>query len=93
MHNFAWTPESISFQSSQRACFLLPSNYQLIESWGYTGQDIPIFGNENARKYLWLFRDDPPSNKKETEIIIMAFEFTPMVVPLPPPVEPTPVIP
>jgi len=48
-----------------------------LESWLYTGQDVPRPGSENARINLWLFGGQPPSDSEEVEIIIKKFEYLP----------------
>lgn len=75
IHSFVWQNESIMFQSISG--FLSPklAASPLIESWNYTGKDIPKPGNENARINLWLYQGIPPSDNNEAEIIIKKFEF------------------
>ena len=76
-HFFNWGPDSVFFQSLYGHPILPPNPEDIIESWTYTGGDIPPAGLENARINLWLFRGNPPSDGKDAEIIIKAFEFIP----------------
>jgi hypothetical protein len=63
-HSFDWKSKKISFQSPYK-------------SWIYKGKNIPKPGNENPRINLWLFKEKPPSDNKEIEIVIKKFEFIP----------------
>lgn len=75
-HSFDWRSESISFQSLHGHYSTPPDNsYMIIESWDYTGEDIPRTGGENARINLWLLDGNPPSDSREAEIVIKKFEF------------------
>jgi hypothetical protein len=68
-YSFEWKNKNIFFQS-------LDSN-EIIQSWNYTGKNIPIPHNEKTRINLWLFKGNPPSDNEEVEIIIKKFEFIP----------------
>ncbi|MCK4339511.1 MAG: T9SS type A sorting domain-containing protein [Candidatus Cloacimonetes bacterium] len=74
-HMFEWRENYIEFQSYY-GCSSTPSSNDLIESWTYTGSDIPTPGDENPRINLWLFNGVPPSDGEDIEIIIQCFEFT-----------------
>jgi hypothetical protein len=76
-HSFDWRSDIISFQSIHGHYATPPDSSYIIESWNYTGEDIPTPGNENARINLWLFNSIPPSDSKEVEVIIKKFEFIP----------------
>ena len=76
-HSFNWRSESISFQSLHGHYSTPPNDSYIIESWDYTGEDIPRPGNENARINVWLFNGTPPSDSVEAEIVIKKFEFIP----------------
>jgi hypothetical protein len=91
-HSFNWKPNEIFFQSAH-GHYADPPATHIIDSWSYTGPDIPLFGNENARMNLWLFHGVPPSDGQEVEVIISAFEFIPIGPPPPPPPPPPPAIP
>lgn len=76
--SFEWRRESIFFQSGygyNDSTF--SENGFIIESWQYTGQDIPPPGHENARINVWLFNGVPPSDGQEVEVVIRKFEFIP----------------
>lgn len=76
-HCFDWGSDSIFFQSiyDHHPCPLPPDDPSVIESWLYTGNDIPPCGKENVRINLWLYNGIPPSDGKEAEIVIKKFEF------------------
>jgi len=67
-HRFAWFEDSIEFQSAYD---------DSVESWTYTGQDVPRPGSENARINLWLFQGQPPSDSQETEVVIKKLKYIP----------------
>jgi len=46
----------------------------LIDSWTYTGSDVPRPGTENARINLWLDGGKPPADGCEVEVVIRDFE-------------------
>ena len=76
-HMFEWKPDSIFLQSIHGQYVTPPDTSYLIESWIYTGKDIPPAGNENVRINFWLFRGEPPSDGNDAEVIIKEFEFMP----------------
>jgi hypothetical protein len=47
-----------------------------IQSWAYSGTDVPWPGGENIRINLWL-NGGVPYSDEETEVVIKNFEFTP----------------
>jgi hypothetical protein len=73
-HSFEWRPDRIVFKSwnghSDSA-----TQTTLIHTWTYTGDDIPIPGDENVRFNLYLYGGDPPSEGLGDEVIIMSFEY------------------
>jgi hypothetical protein len=75
-HSFDWSADSIQFSSFQ-GHDSPPAPGDKIESWLYTGADIPPEGKGNARINLWLLNGSPPSDGQEVEVIIEAFEFVP----------------
>jgi hypothetical protein len=76
-HSFEWHPDKITFQSYYGAYTTQPSERNIINSWEYKGNDIPLPGNENARINLWLIEGRPPTNAKEIEVVIEEFKFIP----------------
>lgn len=74
-HSFIWETDRIFFQSLYGNYPTPPDDSYIIESWNYTGENIPVPGNENARINLWLFNGVPPSDGMESKIIITKFEF------------------
>ena len=47
----------------------------LIASWRYSGNNIPIPGNEKVRINVYLFNGLPPGNGKDFELIVRKFKF------------------
>ncbi len=69
-HQFTWSQQVVSFQSTQGDTTLA--------AWTYTGPDVPPAGGENARINLWLFNGAPPTDGQEIEIVFDRFEFIPL---------------
>lgn len=76
-HSFEWKKDSVFFQSVLGHYVTPPDDSHMIESWNYTGTNIPQPGNEKTRIILWLSGGNPPSDSKEVEIVIKKFEFIP----------------
>lgn len=76
-HSFAWYEDRIEFSSFQ-GHEPSPPPADEIESWLYEGAHIPPAGPANARINLWLFNGSPPSDGQGVEVVITAFEFTPI---------------
>lgn len=75
-HSFDWGLDNIQF-SSFHGRESPPDPGDEVESWLYTGVDIPPEGEGNARINLWLLDGNPPSDGETVEIVIEAFEFVP----------------
>jgi hypothetical protein len=56
---------------------LPPLSADIIESWEYSGDDIPLSGEEKAHINLWLLDGSPPSDDEDVEVTIKSFEFIP----------------
>ncbi len=67
-HRFTWYEDSIYFQSVYG---------DSIKEWNYTGNNVPIPGNETPRINFWLFNGQPPSDSEEVEVLITRFEYFP----------------
>jgi hypothetical protein len=76
-HLFHWYRGSVSFQSLENHSELPPTPEDIIESWGYSGDSIPLSGQEKAHINLWLFNSQPPEDGQDVEIIVQSFEFIP----------------
>jgi hypothetical protein len=74
-HSFRWEPDQIAFRSYLGAYAVTPDPGNAIQSWDYTGSDIPPPGNENARINLWLVNGRPPANGKGAEIVLEQFRY------------------
>ncbi len=75
-HSFAWKPDGIFCQSLKGIHSARPGRSLVIAEHAFT-QGIPQAGGENARINLWLMAGHPPTDGKETEIIVSKFEFVP----------------
>ncbi len=73
-HRFNWSNDRVDFASYQGH---RPNLGGLIQSWVYTGTDVPPSGEENVRMNLWLFNGTPPSDGQAVEVVIESFEFAP----------------
>lgn len=74
-HGFDWQADQVFFQSLKGHQSFPGQTSEEIESWTYTGGDIPSEGEGNARINLWLFGGNPPSNSESAEVIIDSFQF------------------
>ena len=72
--SFQWGADHILFSSRQGR---EPSPGDTIETWSYTGADIPPPGDGHARINLWLTNGIPPSNGQNVEVVVDSFRFTP----------------
>lgn len=70
-HTFDWGLGIVAFDS-------FFGSITPIQSWAYSGTDVPWPGGENFRINLWLDGGLPYSDD-ETEVVIKNFEFTPCV--------------
>lgn len=68
-HDFTWTPDRVSFRSD--------ASDRPLARWQYSGADVPEPGDERARINLWLYRGSPPTDRREVEVVLSAFTFTP----------------
>lgn len=80
-HQFTWNPDSVEFSSHQG-----DSTGALIQSWAYSGADVPPAGtlSGNARINLWLMGGAAPLDGLDTELVITSFQFTPAPENVPP---------
>jgi len=74
-HWYEWSPDYVSFRSLH-GHNLSGSD---IQTWVYTGLDIPPqTGNQKTHINLWLNEAFPPINGAEAEVIVKDFKFTPL---------------
>lgn len=82
-HEISWTPEIIRCRSYY-GDFPLKESNDLITSWKYTGDDIPLAGTENPMINLWLLPPFgspsntpgvPPSDGQDAHMIIKNFLY------------------
>ena len=70
MHRFTWRSGSVAWESRDGAG-------ALIQSYAYTGRDVPRTGDERVRLNLWLFNGNAPTDGNPVEVIVTSFIFTP----------------
>ena len=70
MHRFFWHPGQIAWESYD-------TNGVLIDSYTYTGPDVPRPGDERVHLNLWLFKGAAPTNAQPVEVVVSYFMFTP----------------
>ncbi|OBX26049.1 hypothetical protein LX77_00252 [Gelidibacter algens] len=73
-HFFDWKVNEIEF-GSYEGHTLNPENDAIINSWTYTGSDIPPLNDERLKINLWLFRGQSPTNSQPAEMIIERVEI------------------
>jgi hypothetical protein len=70
-HLFDWRPDRIALETWQGT----GESAIRIQTWTYSGPDIPPPGNEQLRINVWLFRGDPPSDGREVEVVVRGLAF------------------
>jgi hypothetical protein len=89
-HSFNWQGSEINYQSLYGHYYEPPSQGQVIQTWDYTGPDIPPESTERTHMNLWLMSGLPPSDGQEIEVVISEFNFTKL--PDPPTLSPKPTL-
>lgn len=74
-HWFDWQPNSIKFMSNQGNSSDETKPFNIFQKWEYNGKDIPLDTDEQIKINLWMFRGMPPSDNKETEMVISTFRI------------------
>ncbi|MFA6553261.1 MAG: hypothetical protein WCT27_02440 [Patescibacteria group bacterium] len=69
-----WRPDHVLFSVWQGYS---QSSDSLINSWTYTGADIPPANVEHFRFNLWLFGGKPPTTGHGDEVIVNSFTYQP----------------
>lgn len=76
VHAFTWHADSVAFGSYRGSAW--PADpAAALQTWTYTGTDVPPAGQGNARINLWLFNGAAPSDGQEIEIVVTEFSFAP----------------
>jgi hypothetical protein len=82
-YEFTWKEDEIYFRSYYGDWPLVNPN-DMIESWSYTGADIPPAGGENIRMNFWLLPPKgsppwtpgaPPTDGQDAEVVIKDFRY------------------
>ena len=79
-HLISWDADSLFFRSVQGHDPDPPAE-QIIHEWEYVGDDVPGEGDEKVHLNLWLLQGQSPSDGQEAEMVIQAFEWTPLAPP------------
>lgn len=74
VHSFQWSAERVLFSSSRGRT---PKSSGALQTWAYSGADVPPAGAAHARINLWLVDGKPPSDGRSVEIVVQAFRFIP----------------
>ncbi len=74
-HIIDWKKDRIDFASYRGHHSERPPERKIIKEWSYKGDDIPDVSNEKVMINLWLYNGVPPSDNKETEMVIRAFRI------------------
>lgn len=82
-YSFDWEPDQISYESHDGALQLPITTPPAMSQWNYTGNDIPVPGDEQVRLNLWLVNGLPPTDGMEVEVVISRFAFIPSILPEP----------
>lgn len=72
-HVMTWRSDAIHFTSYYGDFSLAPPAENVIESWSYSGSDIPPPGGETVRMNLWLADPNGPANGQDAEAVISDF--------------------
>lgn len=64
---FTWSIDRVSYR--------LRRGTTVIDSWNYSGADIPMPGGERAHMNLWLLDGKGPTDAKPAEIVLSDFDF------------------
>ncbi len=74
-HLFNWKPGRVDFASYHGHYESVPDSALIINSWSYTGKDVPADQDGKIHINLWLFRRETidPADRPEAEIVIRRF--------------------
>lgn len=76
-HEFLWMPETIYFHS-YHGHYSKTDDYPEIKSWIYTKSMIPNSSKTHVRINLWLNNPSGTRNRRDIEIVLKSFNFTPL---------------
>ena len=69
-HRFTWHPGTITWESYD-------ANGGLVNSYVYSGSDVPRSGDERVHLNLWLFNGAPPTDALPVDVVVSSFTFAP----------------
>jgi hypothetical protein len=67
---FTWRAGQISWQS-------VDGSGTLIDSYSYSGTDVPLPGDERVHLNLWLFNGAAPTNGQPVDVAVSSFSYAP----------------
>ncbi|MCK5822039.1 MAG: hypothetical protein KAH17_09130 [Bacteroidales bacterium] len=76
-HEFLWMQDAVYFHSFH-GHYINIGDYPEMKSWIYTKSMIPNPKRTQVRINLWLNEPSGPMKKKDIEVVIKAFNFTPL---------------
>ncbi|MFA5784936.1 MAG: hypothetical protein WC962_08670 [Phycisphaerae bacterium] len=76
-HELTWNEGQIDFLSYYGTYSEDPNVEDIIASWTYDGNDVPLAGGENPRINFSLASGLPPADGEDQEFIIQDFQFIP----------------
>jgi hypothetical protein len=76
-HRFVWQSGAVQFDSYQGTTWP-PAPSDWIQSWLYTGADVPPATSGHVRINAWLYNSVPPINGQPVELIVESYAFTPL---------------
>jgi hypothetical protein len=75
-HRISWQVDRIEFLSWRGVQPFPPDPQDVIDSFVYTGPDIPPAGNDRMRFNLWLSGGTSPAGGAASEVVIRSFDYT-----------------
>ncbi len=70
-----WEPDQVGFQSYYGKYDPNPPAEDVIEAWVFTGDKIPLPGDEKVRMNLWLVGGQDPAGDQDIEVVISDFRY------------------
>jgi hypothetical protein len=70
-HEFSWHPGQIGWASYDL------TGGGVIDSYSYSGSDVPKSGDERVHLNLWLFNGEAPTNGLPVDVIVSSFTYAP----------------
>jgi hypothetical protein len=75
-HSFSWQPNEIKYRSWNGHNYYPQAPAEVIQTWNYTGFDIPPESTERVHINFWLMGGLDPADGFEMEAVVTEFNFT-----------------